>query len=184
MPWLTLSGSNYPCLERISMVPKMFEPLRFDCKWLVKGPAPSSLTYLCRMDSSTLTRRYLISLINTMFCWNFENLMQTEYIRIRRRVLRRLIWVYTAFQCPFYGTLGINRLRIVIIKLENTEQTQERGISHEIYLKPSRLMEQKIRSCPETHIRSFSASLTVTTLCAYSKFSRRQIDIFFILPKK
>ena len=31
MPWLTLSGSNYPCLERISMVPKMFEPLRFDC---------------------------------------------------------------------------------------------------------------------------------------------------------
>ena len=31
MPWLTLSGSNYLCLERISMVPKMFEPLRFDC---------------------------------------------------------------------------------------------------------------------------------------------------------
>ena len=31
VPWLTLSGSNYPCLERISMVPKMFEPLSFDC---------------------------------------------------------------------------------------------------------------------------------------------------------
>ena len=31
MPWLTLSGSNYPCLEQISMVPKIFEPLRFDC---------------------------------------------------------------------------------------------------------------------------------------------------------
>ena len=31
---ITLSGSNYPCLERISMVPKMFEPLRFDCKEL------------------------------------------------------------------------------------------------------------------------------------------------------
>ena len=31
VPRLTLSGSNYPCLERISMVPKMFEPLRFDC---------------------------------------------------------------------------------------------------------------------------------------------------------
>ena len=29
--WLTLSGSNYPCLERSSMVPKMFEPLKFDC---------------------------------------------------------------------------------------------------------------------------------------------------------
>ena len=30
VPWLTLGGSNYPCLERISMVLKMFEPLRFD----------------------------------------------------------------------------------------------------------------------------------------------------------
>ena len=28
---ITLSGSHYPCLERISMVPKTFEPLRFDC---------------------------------------------------------------------------------------------------------------------------------------------------------
>ena len=27
-PWLTFSGSNYPCLEQISMVPKMFEPLK------------------------------------------------------------------------------------------------------------------------------------------------------------
>ena len=30
-PWLTLSGSNYPCLEQFSMVSKMFEPLKFDC---------------------------------------------------------------------------------------------------------------------------------------------------------
>ena len=27
----TLTGSNYPCLELIFMVPKVFEPLRFDC---------------------------------------------------------------------------------------------------------------------------------------------------------
>ena len=32
-PWLTLSSSNYPCLEQFSMVPKMFEPLKFDCKY-------------------------------------------------------------------------------------------------------------------------------------------------------
>ena len=31
VPWLTLSGSNYPYLEWISMVPKMFKPLRVDC---------------------------------------------------------------------------------------------------------------------------------------------------------
>ena len=29
--WLTLSGSNYPCLEQISMVTKMLELLKFDC---------------------------------------------------------------------------------------------------------------------------------------------------------
>ena len=30
-PWLTLRGSNNPCLEQFSTVPKMFEPLKFDC---------------------------------------------------------------------------------------------------------------------------------------------------------
>ena len=29
----TLIGSNYPCLELIFMVPKVFEPLKFDCIW-------------------------------------------------------------------------------------------------------------------------------------------------------
>ena len=33
MPWLILSGSNYPYLEQISMVPKTFKPLRFHCIW-------------------------------------------------------------------------------------------------------------------------------------------------------
>ena len=27
--WLTLISSNYPCLEYIFMVPKVFEPLKF-----------------------------------------------------------------------------------------------------------------------------------------------------------
>ena len=36
MPCLTLSGSNNSCLERISMVPNMFEPLRLDCIWYEK----------------------------------------------------------------------------------------------------------------------------------------------------
>ena len=30
-PGLTLSGSNYPYLEQIFMVPKRFEPSKFDC---------------------------------------------------------------------------------------------------------------------------------------------------------
>ena len=30
----TLIGSNYPSLELIFMVPKVFEPLKFDCNWI------------------------------------------------------------------------------------------------------------------------------------------------------
>ena len=30
--WLNLSGSNYPCLEHISMVPNLFEPL--ECPYI------------------------------------------------------------------------------------------------------------------------------------------------------
>ena len=37
-PWLTLSGSNYPCLEQFSMDSKMFEPLKFDCILVLYGP--------------------------------------------------------------------------------------------------------------------------------------------------
>ena len=33
----TLTGSNYPCLELIFMVPKLFEPLKFDCTCTVVG---------------------------------------------------------------------------------------------------------------------------------------------------
>ena len=36
VPWLFLNGSNYPCLEQISMVPKMFEPLKFDYVFMEK----------------------------------------------------------------------------------------------------------------------------------------------------
>ena len=39
-PWLTLSGSNYPCFEQLSMVPKIFQPLKFECTFL--------LTHLCK----------------------------------------------------------------------------------------------------------------------------------------
>ena len=32
--WLTLISSNYPCLEHIYMVPKVFEPSKFYCRYL------------------------------------------------------------------------------------------------------------------------------------------------------
>ena len=30
----THTGSNYPCLELVFMVPKVFEPLKFDCIYI------------------------------------------------------------------------------------------------------------------------------------------------------
>ena len=38
MVLLTLIGSNYPCLELIFMVPKVFEPLKFDCMAQFQSP--------------------------------------------------------------------------------------------------------------------------------------------------
>ena len=35
-PWLTLSDFKYLCLEQFSIVQKMFEPLRFDCRYCIK----------------------------------------------------------------------------------------------------------------------------------------------------
>ena len=31
--WLTHISANYACLKHIFMVPKVFEPLKFDCNW-------------------------------------------------------------------------------------------------------------------------------------------------------
>ena len=75
------------------------------------------LTHLCREDSSTLTHwtcPFPIEgvpgyLIITKF---YRNSMQTVQTLIRRRRMRRLIWVYAVCQCAFYfyGTPGINGL--------------------------------------------------------------------------
>ena len=37
----TLIGSNYSCHELIFMVPKVFEPLKFDCSFLTYGECQS-----------------------------------------------------------------------------------------------------------------------------------------------
>ena len=37
--------------------------------------------------------------------------MNTEKTLIRRRILRRLIWVYTVCPCPYDGALSINGLK-------------------------------------------------------------------------
>ena len=33
---ITLISKNYPCLEHLFMVPKVFEPLKFDCSTCIR----------------------------------------------------------------------------------------------------------------------------------------------------
>ena len=54
--WLTRSGSNYPCLEQISMVPKMFEPFKFDC--MIIGCEEGFLQKSWRMKSQKVPYHY------------------------------------------------------------------------------------------------------------------------------
>ena len=64
---ITLSGSNYPCLERISMVPKMFEPLGFDCilfSFLCMCPLLSK-PFPFRYSHSKLAKVWSVLLMNT-----------------------------------------------------------------------------------------------------------------------
>ena len=60
-PGLTLSGSNYPYLEQFSMVPKLFEPLKFDC---ISIQTPSIIN---------TPDRILIGLIKQNFSASFYN---------------------------------------------------------------------------------------------------------------
>ena len=70
---------------------------------------PSGFFYLNILDRFiSYIKGDWLKFIIVMFCRH--NLMQTVLTLIRRRVLRRLIWVYTVCQCPVYGTLGLYAL--------------------------------------------------------------------------
>ena len=53
----TLIGSNYPCLELIFMVPKVFEPLKFDCISVILGRWECEKQRLCAMESRLRLKR-------------------------------------------------------------------------------------------------------------------------------
>ena len=44
---------------------------------------------------------------------------------VRRCILQHLIWVYTVWQCPFYGTLGVNGS---IFSLHTSNITQNQAV--------------------------------------------------------
>ena len=49
----TLIGSNYPYLELIFMVPKVFEPLKFDCNLYIVGHI---ITVIMKSNKMTNTK--------------------------------------------------------------------------------------------------------------------------------
>ena len=51
---------------------------------------------------------------------------QTEQTLIRRRVLRRLIWVRTVYLCPFYGIITPYKPVVPFLGHRQTMQTQIR----------------------------------------------------------
>ena len=79
----------------------------FDCSMF--------LAHLCRMDLPTLiSRTCAIPIVWALggifrFCPNSERTFckQTVETLIRRRVLRRLVWIYTVCLCPTKRTLGL-----------------------------------------------------------------------------
>ena len=87
---LTLSGSKYPYLEHISMVPKMFEPLRFDCTCLI-SPQNHKLRVLIRSAHShqthmlwlLITAALLISIHNIFFWEMRRNINTFLYLELR-----------------------------------------------------------------------------------------------------
>ena len=78
--WLTLSGSTYPYLEKISVNPKMFEPLRLDCivhqyyHYFKTGPGQqhfymAAITETCLYNFDPLkTQFYIVKLGFTGVC--------------------------------------------------------------------------------------------------------------------
>ena len=83
-----------------------------------------SLTHLCRVDSSTSTfwtspfpkegvSGYFFLLLLVCFI-EIHVFNANSEDPIRHRVLWRLLWIYSIFQCPFYGTRRINKAKEIL----------------------------------------------------------------------
>ena len=55
-----LTGSNYPCLELIFMVPKMFEPMKFDCTQCRILPLASAIKYVMAVNLFALDSKIFL----------------------------------------------------------------------------------------------------------------------------
>ena len=66
----TLIGSNYPCLELIFMVPKVFEPLKFDYSYIEVMNFVSELCEYPLHNVCNICAIKLTSATDTVMCLN------------------------------------------------------------------------------------------------------------------
>ena len=100
MPWLTLSGSNYPCLEQISMVSKMYELLRFVCISIV----PLWSWYRTDYDMSQSTTAY-----DKTCATSEDSDLRPAKTQISLRI--RAVWSESSLiACVFYSLRAIQRV--------------------------------------------------------------------------
>ena len=86
--YLTLISSNFPCLEHIFMIPKVFEPLNFYCSYIAKTPAHyiyrsyATGSFICKRLACIPVERGL-SLRLPHSCWsrivNFFSTVSTQF---------------------------------------------------------------------------------------------------------
>ena len=113
VPWVTLSGSNYPCLKWISMVPKMFEPLRFDCIYFHEGIRKificmPSFTILLRKNFSIVVSIHLNMpglLAAQIFRQSFSRQIVNEFISVHERIFTYEAPNLNRRQCLKYSRL-------------------------------------------------------------------------------
>ena len=112
MTYACIKDSNQPAYPRslIRVIVFRINPFK-----------PSGLFYLIPLDRSISNIRHVFFYYDHVL-YKYLNLMQTVWTLIRRRVLRRLIWVSTVCQCPFYGTQDLNGLRTLHPCLPKTQQ--------------------------------------------------------------
>ena len=86
--WLTLIGSNYPCLELIFKVPKVFEPLKFFCP-------PSYLELWLPVSINIKDKDW------AFYIWGFCNLV-SQHVPIFQGMARDVV---TADSVVFYNSI-------------------------------------------------------------------------------
>ena len=101
----TLIGSNYPCLELIFMVPKVFEPLKFDCIKFFPPPLQLRGNKFCdslvaSLDNVALPKESpLFSPLSTkkqtteFTSSKFQNMSHPSYIILRMQRLKHTVLV-------------------------------------------------------------------------------------------